>query len=62
MLRVASCKTDSRGLCDPALTEESRNSRVAGGKASEMSLVPPVFLFIPGEWCVAHPQLKRKMI
>jgi hypothetical protein len=32
---------------------------VAGGKASEMSLVPPVFLFVPGEWCVAHPLLKR---
>ena len=25
-----------------------------------MSLVPEVFLFIPGEWCVTHPNSDNK--
>jgi hypothetical protein len=37
------------------MSKDAKNHS-AGGQAS-MSLVPQVFLFIPGERCVVHPKL-----
>jgi len=31
------------------------------GEGLKMSLVPQIFLLIPGEWCVVHPYLQIVM-
>ena len=55
---VPACSTDMQCLCDPTYneTQKPHSSR----ESLKMSLVPQVFLFVPGEWCVVHPQHQTK--
>jgi len=50
-MRELASRIDAQFLCDPVYEIRCKNHS-ALGPGLKMSLVPQVFLSIPGEWCV----------